>query len=146
MLSLNGLIISITREDLSIKQNFQLIRMGAKIIDGKKISERILGSLRSKIKAMKQKPGLAIVLVGSNPASEIYVSSKKKMFSEVGGYAELHSLDADTNEFELMKLVTELNNNPKIHGILVQLPLPKQIDENLITNSILPHKDVDGFT
>src|SRR3989338_6044157 len=68
------------------------------------------------------------------------------MFNEVGGYAELHRLDANTGEFELMKLVTQLNNNPKIHGILVQLPLPKQIDENLITNSILPHKDVDGFT
>ncbi len=120
--------------------------MTAKIIDGKSIADKILGRLKDKIKSMKQKPGLAIVLVGSNPASEIYVSSKKKMFSEVGGYAELYNLNADTGEFELMKLVTELNNNPKIHGILVQLPLPKQIDENLITNSILPHKDVDGFT
>lgn len=145
MLSLSGSAIRIMREDLSIKQYFKF-KMPSKIIDGKKISEKILNNLKSKIKSMKQKPGLAIVLVGSNPASEIYVSSKKKMFNEVGGYAELHNLDADTGEFELMKLVTELNNNPKIHGILVQLPLPKQIDENLITNSILPHKDVDGFT
>jgi len=95
---------------------------------------------------MKEKPGLAIVLVGNNPASEIYVGSKEKDFREVEGYCERHNLDKDTSEFDLMNLVNQLNNNQRIHGILVQLPLPKQIDENLITNSIAPHKDVDGFT
>ena len=120
--------------------------MPSKIIDGKEIADGILKKLKDKIKNLKQKPGLAIVIVGNNPASEIYVNSKKKMFNDVGGYAELHSLGEDTKEFDLLKLVGELNNSPKIHGILVQLPLPKRIDENLITNSILPHKDVDGFT
>ncbi|MBS3105068.1 bifunctional 5,10-methylenetetrahydrofolate dehydrogenase/5,10-methenyltetrahydrofolate cyclohydrolase [Candidatus Woesearchaeota archaeon] len=120
--------------------------MPAKIIDGKKIAEKILNGLKSKIKSMKEKPGLAIVLVGDNPASEIYVSSKEKTFKEVEGYCERHNLDKDVSEMDLLNLVTKLNNNPKVHGILVQLPLPKHINEHLITNSILPHKDVDGFT
>ena len=120
--------------------------MPAKIIDGKKIADRILNDIKGKIKSMKEKPGLAIVLVGNNPASEIYVGSKEKAFREVEGYCERHNLDKDTSEFDLMNLVNQLNNNQRIHGILVQLPLPKQIDENLITNSIVPHKDVDGFT
>lgn len=120
--------------------------MTSKIIDGKKIAEKILNSLKSKIKNMKEKPGLALVLVGNNPASEIYVSSKEKAFSEVEGYCERHNLDESTSEMELLNLLNNLNQNTKIHGILVQLPLPKQIDENLITNSIVPHKDVDGFT
>lgn len=120
--------------------------MPAKIIDGKKIAEQILSDLKSKIRGMKEKPGLALVLVGDNPASEIYVSSKEKTFREVEGYCERHNLSKDIDEMELLDLVTKLNNNPKIHGILVQLPLPKQIDEHLITNSVLPHKDVDGFT
>jgi len=120
--------------------------MPAKIIDGKKIADRILNDIKGKIKSMKEKPGLAIVLVGNNPASEIYVGSKEKAFREVEGYCERHNLDKDTSEFDLMNLVNQLNNNQRIHGILVQLPLPKQIDENLITNSIAPHKDVDGFT
>ena len=120
--------------------------MTAKIIDGKKIADRILNDIKGKIKNMKEKPGLAIVLVGNNPASEIYVSSKEKAFKEVEGYCERHNLSKDINEMELLNLLNQLNNNPKIHGILVQLPLPNQIDENLITNSIVPHKDVDGFT
>lgn len=120
--------------------------MAAKIIDGKKIAGKILDGLKSKIKNMKEKPGLALVLVGENPASEIYVSSKEKTFREVEGYCERHNLSKDIDEMELLALLTKLNNNPKIHGILVQLPLPEQINENLITNSILPHKDVDGFT
>ena len=120
--------------------------MTAKIIDGKKIADRILNDIKGKIKNMKEKPGLAIVLVGNNPASEIYVSSKEKAFKEVEGYCERHNLSKDINEMELLNLLNRLNSNPKVHGILVQLPLPEQIDENLITNSIVPHKDVDGFT
>ena len=120
--------------------------MPAKIIDGKKIAEKILSDLKSEIKGMKEKPGLALVIVGDNPASEIYVSSKEKTFKEVEGYCEKHNLSKDISEMDLLNLVNNLNNNPKIHGILVQLPLPKQFDEKLITNSILPHKDVDGFT
>ena len=120
--------------------------MTSKIIDGKKIAEKIINELKSKIKNLKQKPGLALVLVGNNPASEIYVGSKEKAFKEVEGYCERHNLDESASEMELLNLINQLNNNPKIHGILVQLPLPRQIDENLVTNSILPHKDVDGFT
>ena len=120
--------------------------MTAKIIDGKKISERILNELKSKVKNLKQKPGLAIVLVGNNPASEIYVNTKDKTCKEIGFYCERFNLDKDTSEMDLLKLVEELNQNAKMHGILVQLPLPNQIDEKLIVNSILPHKDVDGFT
>lgn len=120
--------------------------MPAKIIDGKKIADGILENLKSKVKSMNEKPGLALVLVGDNPASEIYVNFKEKTCKEVGFYCERHNFGKDADEMELLNLVTQLNNSPKIHGILVQLPLPKQIDENLITNSILPHKDVDGFT
>ena len=120
--------------------------MPAKIIDGRKIADKILNNLKSKIKNMKEKPGLALVLIGDNPASEIYVSSKERAFKEVEGYCERYKLDSNIGELDLLKLVNDLNQNPKIHGILVQLPLPKQIDENLVTNSILPHKDVDGFT
>ncbi len=120
--------------------------MPAKIIDGKKIADRILNELKSKIKNSKEKPGLALVLVGNNPASEIYVNFKEKTCKEVGFYCERYNLDKDIGELDLLKLVNDLNQKTNIHGILVQLPLPKQIDENLITNSILPHKDVDGFT
>ena len=120
--------------------------MPAKIIDGKKISEKILNNLKSKIKNSKQKPGLALVLIGSNPASEIYVNFKEKTCKEVGFYCERYNLDKNIGELDLLKLVNDLNQKTNIHGILLQLPLPKQIDEKLITNSILPHKDVDGFT
>jgi len=117
--------------------------MPAKIIDGKKIAEKILNGLKSKIKSMKEKPGLAIVLVGDNPASEIYVSSKEKTFKEVEGYCERHNLDKDVSEMDLLNLVTKLNNNPKVHGILVQLPLPKGFDTEKIITAIDPKKDAD---
>ena len=120
--------------------------MTAKIIDGKKIADKILDNIKSKIKKSKEKPGLALVLVGNNPASEIYVGSKEKMSKEVGFYCERYDLDKNIGELDLVNLLNDLNQKKNIHGILVQLPLPKQIDENLIINSILPHKDVDGFT
>ena len=120
--------------------------MPAQIIDGKKIADDILKSLKEKIKGMKEKPGLALVLVGNNPASEVYVNFKERNCKEAGMYCERYNLAEETSEIDLLNLVNQLNNNPKIHGILVQLPLPKQIDEKLIMNSILPHKDVDGFT
>ena len=120
--------------------------MPAKIIDGKKISEKILNNLKSKVKNLKQKPGLALVLVGDNPASEIYVNFKEKTCKEVGFNCERFNLDKNISEMDLLNLVNDLNQKQNIHGILVQLPLPKQINEHLIVNSILPHKDVDGFT
>ena len=120
--------------------------MTAKIIDGKKIADKILNELKSKIKNSKQKPGLALVLIGNNPASEIYVNFKEKTCKEVGFYCERFNLDKNISELDLLKLINDLNQKPILHGILVQLPLPKHINEHLITNSILPHKDVDGFT
>ena len=120
--------------------------MTAKIINGKKIADNILNNLKSKINNLKQKPGLALVLVGSNPASEIYVNFKEKTCKEVGFYCERFNLDETIGKFDLLKLINDLNQKTNIHGILVQLPLPKHIDEHLIINSILPHKDVDGFT
>jgi len=120
--------------------------MTSKIIDGKKIAEKILNELKSKIKDLKQKPGLALVLVGDNPASEIYVNFKEKTCKEVGFYCERFNLDKNIGELDLLNLVNGLNQKTDIHGILVQLPLPKQINEHLIVNSVLPHKDVDGFT
>ena len=120
--------------------------MPAKIIDGNKIAKSILENLKSKIKSMKQKPGLALVMVGSNPASEVYVNFKEKDAKEAGVYCERYNLAEDTKEMDLLNLLNKLNNNPKLHGILVQLPLPKHIDEKLVTDYVLPQKDVDGFT
>lgn len=120
--------------------------MPAKIIDGKKISEKLLGEVKAKISKLKEKPGLAIVIVGENPASLIYVNSKEKMCNGLGAYCERYNLSKDVSETNLLKLIDELNDNPKIHGILVQLPLPKQIDEKLLIESIRPEKDVDGFS
>lgn len=120
--------------------------MQAKIIDGKKISEKMLAEIKIKIAKLREKPGLAIVIVGENPASLIYVNSKEKMCNEFGAYCERYNLGKDASETDLLKLIDELNDNPKIHGILVQLPLPKQIDEKLVIESIRPEKDVDGFS
>ena len=120
--------------------------MPAKIIDGKALAAKILDDVRKKVKDLKEKPGLAIVIAGNNPASEIYVGLKEKKSKEIGFYVERYNLDSDVKEDELLKLVDELNESKKIHGFIVQLPLPKHIDENFIIDSILPHKDVDGLT
>ena len=123
--------------------------MAAKIIDGKKIAETIRGELATEIEKLKNEhgvtPGLATVLVGENPASEVYVRMKNKAAHAIGVFSEQHNLPADVPEEELLKLVEDLNLNDKIHGILVQLPLPDHIDEHKILNAILPEKDVDGF-
>ncbi|MDO8446793.1 MAG: bifunctional methylenetetrahydrofolate dehydrogenase/methenyltetrahydrofolate cyclohydrolase FolD [Deltaproteobacteria bacterium] len=121
----------------------------ATIIDGKAISEKI----RSEVKAATEKlikekgvtPGLAVVLVGDNPASKVYVGSKEKACLEMGFYSEKHVLPVDASQDELLKLIDKLNKDKKIHGILVQLPLPKQINEDLVLEAISPEKDVDGF-
>lgn len=120
--------------------------MPAQIIDGKKIADRVLTELKSKIKNLKEKPGLALVLVGDNPASEIYVNFKEKTCREVGFYCERFNLDKNISSTDLLNLINSLNQKSGIHGILVQLPLPEHIDEHMVINSILPHKDVDGFT
>jgi len=120
--------------------------MVAKIIDGKKIADKFLAGINKNIKKSKDKPGLAIVLIGNNPASEIYVNFKEKKAKEIGLYFERYDLDEGVSQTELMKIIDDLNQNRKIHGMIVQLPLPKHIDENLVIDSILPHKDADGFT
>ena len=122
--------------------------MAAQIIDGKQIAATIRGELADEITTLKEKgvtPGLAVVLVGENPASKVYVRNKNKACHEIGIYSEQHSLDEDVSEQEVLKLVDDLNKNESIHGILVQLPLPKHIDEHKVINAILPEKDVDGF-
>lgn len=123
--------------------------MAAKIIDGNKIAETIRGELATEIEKLKNEhavtPGLATVLVGENPASEVYVRMKNKAAHAIGIFSEQHNLPADVPEEELLTLVEDLNSNDKIHGILVQLPLPDHIDEHKILNTILPEKDVDGF-
>jgi len=120
--------------------------MPAKVIDGKKVAEKFLNDINKKIKQNKEKPGLAIVLVGKNPASEIYVNFKEKKAKEVGLYFKRFNLDKNVSQDGLLRIIDDLNQNRKIHGMIVQLPLPDQIDETLVVDSILPHKDADGFT
>lgn len=119
--------------------------MSAKIINGKEIAQDIRRGLKKEIQALPMVPGLAVVLVGDDPASKVYVGNKEKACKEVGFYSEVHKLAENTSEEELLFLIEQLNNNPKIHGILVQLPLPKHINEKEVINRILPSKDVDGF-
>ena len=123
--------------------------MAAEIISGTKIAKTIRAELAEEIQQLKSEhniiPGLAVVLVGENPASQVYVRMKNKACHDIGIYSEQHTLAVDITEADLLQLVNELNQNPKINGILVQLPLPDHIDEHKILNTILPEKDVDGF-
>ena len=121
---------------------------GASLIDGNAIGATMRAELAGEIAALKKKgivPGLAVVLVGDNPASQVYVRMKGKACEEAGLYHETIRLPKDTSEADLMSLIERLNANSKIHGILVQLPLPKQIDTNRALHRIDPRKDVDGF-
>ena len=116
------------------------------IIDGKKTAQKVIEEIKAKVKKMKVKPGLAFVLVGDNPASKVYISNKDKACKNAGFHTETIRLDEDVPEGDLIEKVNELNNNPIIHGFIVQMPLPKHIDEQLIIDGILPHKDADGFS
>lgn len=121
----------------------------AKILDGKAVSQRVKNALKDETERFFEKygvrPGLAVVIVGDDPASRVYVNSKKKACAEIGYYSEEHALPESTTEDELLSRVEKLNGDEKIHGILVQLPLPKHIDEEKIINAINPKKDVDAF-
>ena len=123
--------------------------MTAQIISGSEIAKQIREELKQEIAELKEKhnlvPGLATVLVGEDPASQVYVGQKEKTSLALGIYSERHDLPADTSEEELLSLVDKLNKDPKIHGILVQLPLPKHINEVTVLYTISPKKDVDGF-
>ncbi|MCP4875320.1 MAG: bifunctional methylenetetrahydrofolate dehydrogenase/methenyltetrahydrofolate cyclohydrolase FolD [Gammaproteobacteria bacterium] len=121
----------------------------AKIIDGKAFSANLRGEIARKVALLKQAhsitPGLAVVLVGEDPASQVYVRSKGKQTAEAGMNSYEHKLDAGTSQQDLLALIDQLNNDPDVHGILVQLPLPDHIDEEAVINSISVDKDVDGF-
>lgn len=122
--------------------------MTATIIDGKHVSQEIRKRVARETEELAKtggRPGLATVLVGEDPASAVYVRNKNKACGEVGFRSFEHHLPAETKESELLKLVDDLNRNPDVNGILVQLPLPKQIDSNKVLQAIDPRKDVDGF-
>jgi methylenetetrahydrofolate dehydrogenase (NADP+) / methenyltetrahydrofolate cyclohydrolase len=121
----------------------------AKIIDGKAFAEGLRKRIAAAVAELKTKhgltPGLAVVLVGEDPASKVYVANKAKQTVEVGMNSWEHRLPADTSEANLLALVQKLNDDPSVHGILVQMPVPKQIDSAKVLNTISPDKDVDGF-
>lgn len=120
-------------------------RMSAKIIDGKALAASIRQELSSEVSGMKTQPNLAVVIVGDDPASHVYVRFKEKAAAECGIKSTTDRLPADTSEAELIAKVEALNADDSVHGILVQLPVPEHIDTNKIINMILPEKDVDGF-
>lgn len=118
------------------------------IIDGKKIASEIRGRIKEEVNILTaegRRPGLAAVLVGDNPASVIYVRNKRKACEEAGIYSEEHKLPASTSQEDLLNLIFRLNNDSKIHGILVQLPLPKHLDADQVVYAVSPKKDVDGL-
>ena len=120
----------------------------AQILDGKAVSQRIKDEVKKEAEILKQKGitiGLAVVIVGDNPASRVYVNNKKKACEYVGFDSYEYALPEDTTEEELLALVEKLNNDDKVNGILVQLPLPKHINEEAVINAISPKKDVDAF-
>ena len=120
----------------------------AKLLMGKEVSARIKAELKTEVENLKKEginPGLAVIIVGEDPASQVYVRNKERACEECGIYSEKYALPAETNQEELLKLIDELNNKSSISGILVQLPVPKHIDEKTIINAIAPNKDVDAF-
>ena len=120
----------------------------AKILSGKEVSARIKGELAEEVSALKQEgifPGLAVVIVGDDPASRVYVNSKKKACEELGIYSEEYALPGTAEPQELFRLIDQLNHKKEINGILVQLPLPKQFNEEEVIQAIDPKKDVDAF-
>jgi methylenetetrahydrofolate dehydrogenase (NADP+)/methenyltetrahydrofolate cyclohydrolase len=123
--------------------------MTAQIISGTEIAKQIREELKLEIAELKEKhnviPGLVTVLVGADPASQVYVGQKEKTAKELGVYSERHDLPAETTQKDLLALIDKLNKNPKINGILVQLPLPKHLNEEAVLYAIDPKKDVDGF-
>ena len=122
---------------------------GAKVIDGKLLAEDVVAAVKTAtgelVSATGVQPGIAVVIVGEDPASQVYVASKGRKARECGFHSVQHTLTEDTSEADLLAVIDGLNNDPAIHGILVQLPLPKHIDEGRVIQTIAPDKDVDGF-
>lgn len=122
--------------------------MKAKIIDGKAVAAKIKEQIKNEVTLLKEKgkvPGLAVVIVGNNPASRVYVNNKKKACEDTGMYSVEYALSEETTEEELKELIVKLNSDAKIHGILVQLPLPSHINDKAVIDTISPEKDVDAF-
>jgi len=122
--------------------------MGAKIIDGKAISQQIRSELKCEVEELIKhgvKPGLGVILAGDNPASQIYVRNKERACEKIGIYTLTKRLPAEISEGDLLSEIEQWNRDSSIHGILVQLPLPKHIDEHRVIESVAPEKDVDGF-
>jgi methylenetetrahydrofolate dehydrogenase (NADP+)/methenyltetrahydrofolate cyclohydrolase len=122
--------------------------MTAKIIDGKQVAADMRAELKAEVAKLKEQdvvPGLGVILVGDDPASRSYVTAKERACEEMGIYSDDHRLSADTSQDQLMQKVKDMNNDPKISGILVQLPLPKHLNEAEVLLAIDPNKDVDGF-
>ena len=120
----------------------------AKLISGKEVSAKVREEVKAQCEQLKARgihPGLAVIIVGDAPASRVYVNNKKKACAEVGFISEEYALPQQTTQEELLSLINELNNNPKINGILCQLPLPSHLDEKAVINAISPEKDVDAF-
>ena len=118
------------------------------VVDGRAIAAQIQRELAQRVTELKQRgtvPGLAFVRVGEDAASKVYVGRKEKTCAELGIFSEMHVLPEATGELELLALIAKLNLDPRLHGILVQAPLPKQICESVVFASVLPQKDVDGF-
>ncbi len=120
--------------------------MTINIIDGKNTAKKIRENLEKEISLLKKQPKLVVILIGNNSASEIYVKNKEKYANEVGIISEVIKLPNTTTENKVLSIIKKLNKNKKVNGILVQLPLPKQINEFNVINAISPDKDVDGFT
>ncbi len=119
--------------------------MTAVVIDGKAFAAKVRAQVAAHVATLPSQPGLAVVLVGEDPASQVYVGAKGKQTVEVGMASFEHKLPADTSEADLLAVVAALNADPSVHGILVQLPLPAHLNSDLVINSIDPAKDVDGF-
>src|SRR5438132_1025210 len=126
------------------------MRMAAVLLDGKQLAQTMQAEIAMEAATLARqygvRPGLAAVLVGDNPASQIYVRNKRKACEKAGIDSWLHQLPRETTQEQLLILITQLNADPKVHGILVQLPLPRQIAEAAIIQSVHPLKDVDGFS
>lgn len=124
------------------------VKMSAQIIDGKKLAESVRAEWKTRAEKLIQagaKPGLAVIIVGDNAASSLYVRNKVKACSEIGIYSEVHSFQQNATQAEVLDCIQALNQNPHIHGILVQLPLPAHFENNRVITSIAIEKDVDGF-
>jgi methylenetetrahydrofolate dehydrogenase (NADP+) / methenyltetrahydrofolate cyclohydrolase len=115
------------------------------LIDGKKVARELVDKVKQEVATLPSSPGLAVILIGEDPASEIYVNIKRKRCNEIGIVSYLHQLDSSVTQDVVLQLIDKLNNDPKITGILVQMPTPSQISDNKIMIAVNPKKDVDGF-